>query len=104
MWKPLFTDYLADRHQRDLRSDVIIRDMRRMDAYPDVTKTKGISAWFRVGLASTYERGIMVGLRWEGLTMEQDGFRYSDWSKGEAGERKVLLTGFIPCENIESVD
>jgi len=72
-----------------------------MDAYPDVTETKGI-AWFRVGLASTYERGIMVGLRWEGLTMEKDGFRYGDWMKGEEGERKVLLTGFIPYENIES--
>jgi hypothetical protein len=104
-WKPQFSNYLADQHSKDLRTDVIIRDMKRMDVYPNVDKGKGISAWFRVGLADTYERGIMVGLGWEGLMEEPEGFRYADWSKGELGkERKVLLTGYIPYENIESVD
>jgi hypothetical protein len=103
-WKSQFTHYLADQHQKQLRTDVIIRDMKRMDAYPEVSSSKGISAWFRVGFADTYERGIMVGLRWEGLTEEEDGFRYGDWTKGEEGQRKVLLAGYVPYENIESVD
>jgi hypothetical protein len=103
-WKSQFTSYLADQHQKKLRTDVIIRDMKRMDVYPEASSSKGISAWFRVGLADTYERGIMVGLRWEGLTEGDDGFRYGDWTKGEEGQRKVLLTGYVPYENIESVD
>ena len=103
-WKPQFTSYLAERHRDQLRTDAIIRDMKRMDMYPDADEGKGISPWFRVGLIDTYERGIMVGLRWEGLVEENDGFRYADWKKGEHGDRKVILTGYIPYENIESVD
>jgi hypothetical protein len=103
-WKPQFKSYLADLRSKGLRTDAIIRDIRRMDTYPNVSKGKGISAWFRVGLTDTYERGVMVGLRLEGLTEESDGFRYTDWSKGEQEQRKVLLTGYIPYENIESVD
>lgn len=75
-----------------------------MDTYPEISKGKGISSWFRAGVDSTYERGIMVGLRWEGLVEEADGFRYANWAKDELGERKVLLVGYIPFENIESVD
>jgi hypothetical protein len=103
-WKPQFTDYLADRHHKKLRSDVIIRDMRRIDLYPEISKGKGISSWFRVGLIDTYERGIMVGLRWDAILETEEGFRYERWPDGEAGSQKVMLTGFIPYENIESVD
>jgi hypothetical protein len=103
-WKPQFTEYLANNHVKKLRNDVILRDMRRMDSYPDVTEGRGISAWFRVGLVDTYERGIMVGLCWEELVEEAEGLRYANWKANEKGEQKVLLTGFIPYENIESVD
>lgn len=102
-WKPLFNNHLAELHHKKLTSEVVVRDMKRIDAYPDVSKGRGISSWFRVGLIDTYERGIMVGLRWEEITEEAEGFRYTDWSKGEHG-RKVVLTGYIPYENIESVD
>jgi hypothetical protein len=103
-WKPQFTQFLAEKHHKQLRTDVIIRDIRRLDTYPEISKGNGISSWFRVGLADTYERGIMVGLRWDALIEEDEAFRYERWPEGEKGSRKVLLTGFIPYENIESVD
>jgi len=62
-WKPQFAGYLAKLRLEKLRSDVVIRDMRRMDSYPEIVDSKRISAWFRVGLIDTYERGIMVGLQ-----------------------------------------
>jgi hypothetical protein len=85
-WKPQFGDYLTKLFMEQLRGDVIIRDMRRMDTYPDVSKGRGISSWFRRGLLDTYERGIMVGLRWEGITKVEEGYRYGDWTSGEEGE------------------
>jgi hypothetical protein len=103
-WKPQFTKYLADLNYKKLRGDVIIRDMKRIDTYPEISEGKGISAWFRVGLIDSYERGIMVGLRWEGLMEDENGLRYTDWAKNEKEDHKVVLTGFIPYENIESVD
>jgi hypothetical protein len=37
-WKPQFADYLTNLFMEQLRGDVIIRDMRRMDTYPDISK------------------------------------------------------------------
>ena len=52
---------------KGLRQDVIVRDADRVDVYPDTDPgEKGISAWFRVGLIDTYERGICLGLRYGG--------------------------------------
>jgi hypothetical protein len=101
-WKPLFKDYIAKNHIEKLRSDVIVRDVRRLDSYPDIKETRGISPWFRVSLVDTYDRGILLGLRWEELIEERDGFRYAG-AKGSGGI-KVLLTGFVPYENVETVD
>src|SRR5262245_10270226 len=66
-WKVQVESWILTHNRQKLRHDCIIRDMKRMDRYPDVTEGKGISAWFRAALIDTYENGIMVGLRWEGL-------------------------------------
>lgn len=34
-WKPVFENWLLDRRKSGYRSDVIIRDVRRFDKYPD---------------------------------------------------------------------
>jgi hypothetical protein len=34
-WKPIFETWLLDRRKANYRSDVIIRDVRRFDKYPD---------------------------------------------------------------------
>ena len=76
-WKPVFEELILERRHRKLRSDVIIRDVRRLDQYPDTIDKKGISSWFRVGLADTYHRGIQVALGIHSLV----------WEKTEQGYR-----------------
>ena len=55
---------LLERGQEQLRPDVIIRDVLRIDDYPELSEKKGISSWFKVGLLDTYDRGILLGLEW----------------------------------------
>lgn len=46
-WKKEFEGELLRRKKEGLRCDVIVRDMRRVDNYPDTNdKEKGISPWF----------------------------------------------------------
>jgi hypothetical protein len=63
-WKPLFEQEVWKTHRDKLRQDAIVRDMKRIDHYPNVKADKGISPWFRVGLVGTYYRGVYLGLRW----------------------------------------
>lgn len=104
-WKPQFEQHIWEDFKRRLRNDVIIRDMKRLDAYPNVDeKEKGISPWFRLGLVSTYHRGILVAHNWGGLKKDGDGWRYPDYKAGEKKDLSVLLISSIPYENIEQVD
>ena len=103
-WKGAFETHIAERHHNKLRKDVIIRDMKRIDSYPDTLEGKGISSWFRVGLVGTYHRGILVGLNWGTLVEEADGLRFRNYKAEEQGDLKAMLIGRIPYENIESVD
>lgn len=61
-WKPQFSEWLLTHNHKKLRTDVIVRDLKRMDNYPDTAEGKGISAWFRSAVIDTYEKGIMLGL------------------------------------------
>jgi hypothetical protein len=103
-WKPQFEAWILDHNRRKLRHDCIIRDMKRIDHYPNLAEGRGISSWFRVGLIDTYERGIMVGLQWVGLIKEQDGWRFGEYKTENGNMATLMLTGFIPYENIETVD
>lgn len=87
-----------------LRQDVIVRDVDRMDNYPDHDTAKGISSWFRIGLLDTYERGIQVGLRYGGLKKCEGGYRFTDWVNGEESDETVLLLGDIPFDSIAEVN
>jgi len=106
-WKPQFEAYLADKRRRKLRLDIIIRDMKRIDKYPEIDEhSRGISAWFRVGLIDTYEKGFMAGLRWESLLSDKETgeLRLPNRKKGKRADISLMLTGYIPYENVESVD
>jgi len=105
-WKPLFEAHLLDCYRKGLRHEIIIRDMRRIDNYPQTKeKRRGISSWFRVGLADTYHRGFMVGMRIGMLTKDRTGeWRYTNRKAAEAGDVKAYMIGYIPYENVESVD
>jgi hypothetical protein len=106
-WKAEFEPRIWDTHHKKLRNDVIIRDMKRVDNYPDLDDNpKGISPWFRAGLVGTYHRGVLVGLDWGTLTKHSNSERWrkTNYEAGETGDIKVLLIGSIPFENIDNVD
>lgn len=110
-WKPEFEAHIRDHRQQKLGVDAIIRDVRRVDHYPETDKTRrGISPWFRAGLMGTYHRGILIGLSWYKLTADGDDhdgnerWRYTDYKRGEQGDISVILIGYVPYENIASVD
>lgn len=104
-WKIEFEDQLWQRRSQKLTTDAIIRDMRRMDSYPDVKTKRGISPWFRIGLMGTYHKGILAGLEWwELIKDEKSGaWRRTDYETDERG-LKTILIGYIPYERIEAVD
>jgi len=90
---------------KKLRQDVIVRHVDRVDNYPNTNEDeKGISAWFRVGLLDTYERGIVLGLRFGGLVECDGGYRFADWVNGEKADIRVLLMGDVPYDSIEAVN
>jgi hypothetical protein len=106
-WKPIFESKIQERRKRELSRDAIIRDVRRIDSYPQVDeRKKGISSWFRVGLAGTYDRGIRVVLSWEKLCRDESTGRWLFPCPASDGEGSVTLalTGLIRYENIASVD
>jgi hypothetical protein len=103
-WKPLFEKHVWEQHRDKLTSEIIVRDMRRIDNYPEAEETRGISPWFRAGVVGTYHRGILAGLSWGTLTKDREHWRFTDRAAGERGDVKVLLIGSIPYENIDNVD
>jgi hypothetical protein len=48
---------------------------------------------------------ILIGLNWYKLIEDGDGrWRYPDYKHGEKGDINLILIGYVPYENIESVD
>ncbi len=88
----------------------IVRDVKRLDTYPDVeTPKRGISPWFRVELANLYHRGILVVLRGEHLVFDesiQDYRRMELREEPDEGVQTVFayLVGKIPFEHIVDID
>jgi hypothetical protein len=103
-WKPEFEEHIRANYQQKLRHDVIIRDMKRIDTYPEIDESKGISSWFRAGLVGTYHRGIYVALQWDGLKYYNDKLRFTSYKSGEESDLTLLLIGSVPYEYIDSVD
>jgi hypothetical protein len=106
-WKPLFEAHVWKKHRDKLTSEIIVRDMKRIDNYPDAKETRGISPWFRAALVGTYHRGIYAGLRWGTLTKQKGGgehWRFTDRAAGEKGDVRVLMIGSILYEDIDNVD
>ena len=88
----------------DLRKDVIIRHVNRLDDYPNVKERPGISPWFKVGLLDTYHLGTKVGLGWHGLIETPSGYLRADYKRDETGNVTAMLTGEIAYDYIESMN
>jgi hypothetical protein len=101
----IFERELSEIRTKELRSDVIIRDVDRVDGYPNASDEEtGISSWFRIGLLETYTRGVKVLLRIVNLTQTNEGLRYTRHQAGEKGDIKAFLIGEIPFDSIVAVN
>ncbi|RWK64308.1 hypothetical protein [Mesorhizobium sp.] len=105
-WKPEFENRIALLRKQKFGRDAIIRDVARLDQYPNVKAHKSISPWFKIGLMATYEHGILAGKLWGTLTedAETGEWRFTDYKAGERGDITVIMIGKVPYENIEAVD
>ncbi|HGS5804003.1 TPA: hypothetical protein ACMD0U_000257 [Vibrio parahaemolyticus] len=97
--------YIQNINTQGLRRKVNIRDIDRVESYPEVMEDQGISPWFKVELAQPYHRGIQVFLRAGAIVSCDDGtYRFRDHSKGEKGDERVFLIGEIPFSNIVTIN
>lgn len=107
-WKDRFREEIWRNEEEGLRQDVIIRDVRRLDEYPDGPESKGISSWFRVALVGQYHRGIELGLRIHSLTHEPNEGADGAWrlADPDANEEvtKAFQIGYVRYEDIVHVD
>jgi hypothetical protein len=107
-WRPRFEKRVAKQLRDKLPEDIIIRDFKRIDRYPDAEEgPRGISPpWFSAGLVGTYDTGILLALGWSRLIKETvtEKWRYIDYWAGETGDLKAILIGRVAYENIEAVD
>ncbi len=102
-WKPQFESRIIENHRQRLRRDVYIRDLARLDDYPNSKVSESISASFRVGLGAATHRGILVWLMIHRLANHSDGEHWRYATPDEPGQNAALI-GMIPYESIEEVD
>lgn len=106
-WRPLFEKEIWKNYRGDLRQDVVVVNIARLNNYPKTDeKRKGISLWFRAALLDTCDEGAMLWLKTGTLTeaSEAPGWRFTDYDRGESGNIKVVKIGVIPFELIENVN
>ena len=103
--RQLLQDEIFNCRVKQLRQDVIVRDVDRADSYPDTSDGgKGISPWFRVGLIDTYDKGVLLGLRYGGLKECAGGYRFVDFVNEEKSDRTALLVANVPYDSIAEVN
>lgn len=105
-WRPVFETYVFTQQKKGGNLDAIMRDVRRLDEYPEVDeKAKGISPWFRFGLVDTYERGFVALLTIVPLTVDE---KTGEWRqvglREETEGENFYRAGFVPYEWVEEVN
>jgi|SRR5882762_686893 len=102
-WKAVVEEQLAERRRQGLNEDVIVRDVKRAEHYPEGLPGRGISPWFRAGLVGTYHDGILVGLSWARVVFDEKLKKWVFARPGEEG-KTVAVIGYVPYHRIESID
>ncbi len=101
-----FESNLPPKNKYGNHCDAIIRDIKRMDSYPDVnTAEKGISPWFKVEIKGLYHRGIeaFIGMPEYIKRDEGDNWHFTDHK--DTGEKVLAYpVGRIPFDLIEYVN
>lgn len=107
-WKERFREEIWKTEEQELRQDVIVRDVRRLDDYPDSIDRKGISPWFRVALVGQYHRGIELGLNIHSLAFEENEGPSGAWRLADPDVDTDTITayviGYVRYDEIEHVD
>jgi len=57
-----FMDKLSPEDKYGTHGEAIVRDLKRMDVYPELSPSRGISPWFKVEIKGLYHRGLEVFL------------------------------------------
>ncbi|MEW6415763.1 MAG: hypothetical protein AB1482_10970 [Pseudomonadota bacterium] len=104
-WRSKFEAHLRKRDASGTRGDAIIRDVCRMDQYPNLEeKSRGISPWFKVEMKGLYHRGVEVFLRVESLVFVDDREAWRFGKYDEQGAINALLVARIPFDAVRAVE
>ena len=83
----------------------IIRDINRMDHYPDIDNNKkGISPWFRLEIKGFYHRGVEFFMRVLSVKYEPNFKAWRIVKDDEEGREKAFLVCQIPFERIVRIN
>ncbi len=87
------------------RGEAIIRDVHRVDQYPDIDdRRRGISSWFKVELKDEYHRGLEVFLSINYVRLDEKKRTWEIVYRAEERDLKGFIVGRIPLDWIASVD
>ena len=104
--KKEFTKNLPPKNKYGVRSKAIIRDINRMDSYPDIKSArKGISPWFKVEIKGLYHKGLEVFISYPRTIKqdEKDNWQFTKTENSGNGIR-AFPVGRIAFDSIEHID
>jgi len=85
--------------------DLLIRDIRRIDSYPDnEMKKKLISSWFRVEYKSLYHKGVEIFIGVESIKIDREKKKWGICSCDDPDSVTSFVVGKIPFEAIVEID
>jgi hypothetical protein len=90
--------------ERDASPEIIVRDLARMDQYPETDDSlRGISPWFKVEALGLYHRGFDVALALREIVVVRN--KAHDATPDEREQaRTLLVAGRIPFDAIVAID
>ena len=97
--------HLPSRSEYGIRGEAIIRDVRRVDRYPDVDdRGRRISPWFKVEVKDVYHRGVEVILSGHYFRLNKKKRTWQIVRRGEEANLKGYIVGRVPFDWIVQVD
>lgn len=105
-FKKEFENKLPQKNKYGVRCEAIIRDIKRMDSYPDIeTAKKGISPWFKVEIKGLYHKGVEAFISMPKYIKQDENSKWQ-FTNHEDKDEKVLAypVGRIPFDLIEYIN
>lgn len=91
-----------DPDDRNYRGEVIVRDLRRQNPYPDLDEDiagRGVSPWFKAEVKGLYDRGIEIYLANQRVMIRGDVA-----TEVREGGQPVVVVGRISFDRIDHID